>query len=138
MAAWEAVRLIKALGIVPERTVRVVGWVSEENGGAGAIQVARRPSVGPTKKNKTKTHTHECSVQYAQDHANETTVLAIESDDGINEPVGIAFAGTDSAYAALVDIAQLLALLQTNQVTRAQASGRVAAASRATESIDGR
>lgn len=79
--AWEAVRLMKALNITPLRTVRVVGWcvrrssrlsplsfgspsrVSEENGGAGADQ-------------------------YAKDHINETTVLAIESDEGINAPTG--------------------------------------------------
>ena len=39
VAAWEAVRLMKSLGIVPKRTIRVVGWVAEENSGAGANQV---------------------------------------------------------------------------------------------------
>ena len=32
VAAWEAVRLMKQLGLRPRRTVRVVGWTNEENG----------------------------------------------------------------------------------------------------------
>src|SRR6185312_9916451 len=35
VAAWEAVRLMKELGLKPKRTVRVVLWTNEENGGRG-------------------------------------------------------------------------------------------------------
>ena len=35
VAAWEAVRLIQQLGLRPRRTVRVVLWTNEENGGRG-------------------------------------------------------------------------------------------------------
>lgn len=58
-AAWDALRIIKSLGITPRRTIRVVGWTNEENGAKGASQ-------------------------YAIDHANElaSTSLAFESDSG--------------------------------------------------------
>ena len=35
-AALEALRLIKGLGLKPKRTIRVVAWMNEENGGRGA------------------------------------------------------------------------------------------------------
>jgi carboxypeptidase Q len=38
MSAWEAVRLIKTLGLFSNRTVRAIGWVDEESGGVGAVQ----------------------------------------------------------------------------------------------------
>ena len=33
VSAWEALRLIKQLGLKPRRTIRVVAWVNEEMGG---------------------------------------------------------------------------------------------------------
>jgi carboxypeptidase Q len=35
MVAWEALRLLKRLGLQPRRTIRVVGWTNEENGTRG-------------------------------------------------------------------------------------------------------
>ena len=35
MATLEAAALIKKLGLKPKRTIRVVFWVNEENGGRG-------------------------------------------------------------------------------------------------------
>ena len=42
LAAWEAVRLIKSLGLHPRRTIRLVLWTNEENGSAGAVDYKKR------------------------------------------------------------------------------------------------
>ena len=72
VAAWEAVRLLHRLGLRPRRTVRVVLWTNEENGGAGGIA-------------------------YRDAHASELAghVLAMESDNGAFNPKGYIFAGSD-------------------------------------------
>ena len=86
IAAWEAVRLIKQLGLKPRRTVRVVLWTNEENGTAGgrAYRDAHRAEV-------------------------DKHVLAIESDNGVFKPSGVALTGTDSATAVIRQVARLLA-----------------------------
>lgn len=38
VSSWEAVRVLKQLGLQPKRTVRAVIWVNEENGSAGGNQ----------------------------------------------------------------------------------------------------
>jgi Zn-dependent M28 family amino/carboxypeptidase len=68
MAAFQAVALIKKLGLRPKRTIRVVFWVNEENGGAGGK--AYREMVGAA----------------ALKH-----VAAIEMDGGAEKPVGFGF-----------------------------------------------
>lgn len=68
MASLEAVALIKKLGLKPRRTIRVVFWVNEENGGRGGE--AYRAWVG----DKIKNH-----------------VAAIEMDSGAEKPVGFGF-----------------------------------------------
>jgi Zn-dependent M28 family amino/carboxypeptidase len=70
MASFEAVALIKKLGLKPRRTIRVVFWVNEENGGAGGK--AYRAMVGDAIKNH---------------------VAAIEMDGGAEKPVGFGFGG---------------------------------------------
>jgi carboxypeptidase Q len=84
--AWEAVRLMKELGLRPRRTVRVVGWVNEENGGRGG-------------------------QAYRDQHAAELDnhILAIESDGGVFTPVGFGFTGSDSARVLLRQVVRLLA-----------------------------
>jgi carboxypeptidase Q len=84
--AWEAVRLMKELGLRPRRTVRVVGWVDEEYGGSGA-------------------------EAYRDQHAAELDnhILAIESDGGVFKPVGFGFTGSDSARVLLQQVVRLLA-----------------------------
>ena len=50
VAAWEAVRLMKQLGLRPRRTVRVVLWTNEENGvdGGRAYADAHAGRAGPS------------------------------------------------------------------------------------------
>lgn len=68
MATLQAVALIKKLGLQPRRTIRVVFWVNEENGGAGGR--AYRTMIGDAVKNH---------------------VAAIEMDGGAEKPVGFGF-----------------------------------------------
>lgn len=85
LAAWEAVRLIKELGLKPRRTVRVILWTSEETGAHGGMA-------------------------YRDQHQAELNrhVLAIESDNGVFAPTGFAFRGSDSAAVVARQIAGLL------------------------------
>jgi carboxypeptidase Q len=95
VAAWEAVRLMKALGLRPRRTIRVVGWTNEENGTRGGRG-------------------------YRETHAAEVDkhVFAMESDNGVFRPFGIAAVGTDSALAMLRRIAPLLARIGADSVSK--------------------
>ncbi len=68
MATFQAVALIQKLGLKPRRTIRVVFWVNEENGGAGGR--AYREMVG----------------EEAKKH-----VAAIEMDGGAEKPLGFGF-----------------------------------------------
>ena len=95
VAAWEAVRLMKQLGLRPRRTVRVVLWTNEENGGKGALA-------------------------YRDAHADQLTkhVLAIESDNGVFAPKGFRFSGLDAAFAKAQEIAELLRPIGADKVSR--------------------
>ncbi len=64
--AMEAVRLMKDLGLRPRRTVRVVLWTNEENGARGADAYAHTYGKDPRRRH----------------------VAAIESDGGVERPVG--------------------------------------------------
>jgi hypothetical protein len=68
MATFQAVALIQKLGLKPRRTIRVVFWVNEENGGTGGR--AYRAMVGEDAKNH---------------------VAAIEMDGGAEKPVGFGY-----------------------------------------------
>lgn len=85
VTAWEAIRLMKQLGLRPRRTIRVVGWTNEENGLRGGT--AYRDA-----------HTAELDKH----------VVAIESDGGVFRPVGFGFTGSDAARAILRDVITLL------------------------------
>ncbi len=95
MVAWEAVRLMKVLGLRPRRTVRVVGWVAEEMGIFGGQAYARAPG-----------------------RDSETHVLGIESDGGVFSPLGFGFTGTDEAFAMVQEIARILEPIGAGSVTR--------------------
>jgi carboxypeptidase Q len=95
VAAWEGIRLLKALGLRPRRTIRVVGWTNEENGlrGGNAYRDAHRSA--------------------AANH-----VLAIESDGGVFKPLGFGFTGSDSAFAIVQQVGRLLERIGAGQITR--------------------
>ena len=82
---WEALRVIKSLGLKPKRTIRVVLWTNEENGLQGA---------------KTYRRLHDLEV--------ENHVLAIESDYGTFHPTGYAFTGKKKAEEILESVVGLL------------------------------
>ncbi len=92
-AAWEAVRLMRELGLRPRRTVRVVLWTNEENGLAGARGYERRH------KNEMARH-----------------VLAIESDRGTFKPQGFSFVGGEAARGAVTALAGPLARIQADKI----------------------
>ena len=93
VAAWEALRLIKQLGLAPKRTIRVVLWVNEEMGGRGG-------------------------EAYRDAHKAELsrTTFALESDNGVFTPRGIRLTGPDSL---LPVVKQLIAPLARLGVTEA-------------------
>jgi carboxypeptidase Q len=93
VAAWEAVRLLKELGLRPRRTIRVVGWTNEENGGAGGRD-------------------------YAERRGTERHVLAMESDGGVFKPQGYGFTGSDRAFEIVKEIGSLLTGIGAGTVTR--------------------
>jgi carboxypeptidase Q len=95
VAAWEAVRLIHRLGLRPRRTVRMVLWTNEENGGRGALA-------------------------YRDSHAADLGkhVLAIESDNGTFAPHGFRFSGSDVALDQVRQIGALLQPIGAGRVAR--------------------
>ena len=93
VAAWQAVKLIKELGLQPKRTLRVVLWTNEENGGRG-------------NKNYRDEHFDEL-----KDH-----ILAIESDGGVFDPRGFGFTGSDEARDILTDVSRLLLPIDANAI----------------------
>jgi len=99
VVAWEALRVLKRLGLIPRRTIRVVGWTNEENGGRGGDGYRDRHSDAVARH-----------------------VLAIESDGGVFAPAGWGFTGGDSARATVQAVAALLESVGANQV-RAQGGG---------------
>jgi carboxypeptidase Q len=93
MAAWEALRLMHNLGLRPRRTVRLVLWVNEENGFAGARDYERR--------HKSELPRH---------------VLAIESDRGTFRPEGFSVVGTKEARRAAEKWAAPLARIGADKI----------------------
>ena len=93
IVTWEAVRLMKALNLRPRRTVRVVLFVNEENGGRGGL--AYRDA-----------HTAELAKH----------VMLLESDGGVFDPSGFGFTGSDQARATVTTIAGLLGSLGANHI----------------------
>jgi carboxypeptidase Q len=95
VAAWEALRILKQLGLRARRTLRVVLWTNEENGARGG-------------------------KAYSDAHAKEVEkhVLAIEADAGIFKPRGFGFSGNDAAFGTARAIGALLAPIGADTVSR--------------------
>ncbi|HXV15658.1 MAG TPA: M20/M25/M40 family metallo-hydrolase, partial [Gemmatimonadaceae bacterium] len=85
VAAWQALKLIKTLGLHPKRTIRVVGWTNEENGSRGA--------EGYRDAHRAELDKH---------------VMAMESDNGVFKPFGIGVSAGLGGRAMAADIASLL------------------------------
>jgi carboxypeptidase Q len=94
VAAWEAVNLIKKLGLRPKRTLRVVAWTNEENGSRGAL--------GYRDAHRAELDRH---------------VMAMESDNGVFDPRGIGVTAGEGGMEITRDIAKLLAPVGADSAT---------------------
>ena len=94
VAAWHAVKLIHDLGLRPKRTLRVVLWTNEENGGKG-------------------------SKAYRDAHLSELDkhLVAIESDGGVFQPRGFGFTGSQGGREIIDAISELLVPIKANEIT---------------------
>ena len=108
MSALEAVLLIKKLGLQPRRTIRVVFWVNEENGGAGGR--ADRALVGDQVRNH---------------------VAAIEDDNGAEKPTGFGFGGVQAqavfpgSFQRAVEIGELLKSIGADKIVSKGGGGDI-------------
>jgi carboxypeptidase Q len=93
-ACWEALRILRELGLKPRRTIRVVAWTNEENGLRGA---------------KAYRQLHDAEIK---DH-----VLALESDYGTFHPSGLSYSGNEEALAVLRQVVGLLGAVGPMEVT---------------------
>jgi len=93
VVTWEALRLMKKLNLRPRRTVRVVLWTNEENGGRGGLA-------------------------YRDQHRAELPkhVLMLESDGGVFRPLGFGFSGSERARQTVKAVASLLGGIGADQV----------------------
>ena len=91
--SWQALTIIRQLGLKPKRTIRLVMWTDEEAGGVG-------------------------SQHYYNVHKNDSANYSIlfESDEGVFTPYGIQFTGSDNAKAIMMQIGQLLKSINSSEV----------------------
>jgi carboxypeptidase Q len=94
VVTWEALRLMKKLNLRPRRTVRVVLFTNEENGGRGG-------------------------AAYRDQHRAELAkhVMMLESDGGVFRPLGVGFTGSEGARTTVKAIATLLSGIAADQVS---------------------
>lgn len=89
MISWRALEILKELGLKPRRTIRCVFWTNEENGLRGGNA-------------------------YAKAHETEKHVAAIESDNGVFEPIGFGVEGSDKEIEFLRTLSPLFQSLFSN------------------------
>jgi carboxypeptidase Q len=93
IATWEALRIVKSLGLRPRRTLRVVLFTNEENGLRGGLAYRDR---------------------YRDELSNH--VLMIESDGGVFRPTGFGFSGSDAARTIVERVGTLLAGIDAHRI----------------------
>lgn len=100
VVSMEAIHLMRELGIHPRRTIRMVAWMSEEEGSQGA-------------------------TAYMADHGSEMAnhIGAIESDLGADHPTGIYYAGKAEMGTWLQPVAQVLGAIGAETLTAAPETG---------------
>ena len=93
IVTWEALRIMKKLNLRPRRTVRVVLWTNEENGGRGGIA-------------------------YRDQHRSELAkhVMMLESDGGVFRPLGFGYTGNETGRQTVKAIAMLLTGIGADQI----------------------
>ncbi|XP_026546399.1 carboxypeptidase Q [Notechis scutatus] len=91
--SWEALSLIKDLGLRPKRTLRLVLWTGEEQGGIGAEQYYKL---------------HKVNISNFD--------MVMESDEGTFTPTGLAFTGSPKAHCIMKEIMKHLKLLNITNV----------------------
>ena len=91
--SWQALSIIRQLGLKPKRTIRLVMWTDEEAGGVG-------------------------SLGYYNAHQNDSDNFSVlfESDEGVFTPYGIQFTGSVDAKAIMVQIGSLLKSINSSEV----------------------
>jgi len=94
IAAWEALRVLKKLALVPRRTIRVVLFTNEENGTRGGNA-------------------------YRDKYADQLDrhVLMLESDNGVLPLQGWGFHGSDGARRVIGEIAGLMTAIGGTRVS---------------------
>ncbi|KAM4633286.1 carboxypeptidase Q-like [Polymixia lowei] len=93
--SWEALSLIKDLGLRPRRTLRAVLWTAEEQGGVGAQQYYDLHKVNVSNFN-----------------------LVMESDLGTFSPVALQFTGNDAAREVMEEVVSLLAPINLTKLEK--------------------
>ncbi|XP_066572073.1 carboxypeptidase Q [Amia ocellicauda] len=85
LISWEVLSLLKDLGLRPKRTLRMVLWTAEEQGGIGANQYYQL---------------HKVNISNFD--------LVMESDLGTFSPLGIQFTGNNESKAIMKEVMKLL------------------------------
>ncbi|XP_054897852.1 carboxypeptidase Q-like isoform X2 [Poeciliopsis prolifica] len=93
MISWEALSLIKDLGLRPRRTLRAVLWTAEEPGGVGAQQYF---------------NLHKENISNFD--------LVMESDLGTFTPMGLQFLGSEEARKVMQEVTKLLAPINVTKL----------------------
>jgi Zn-dependent M28 family amino/carboxypeptidase len=97
--SMEVAKLLNDLKIRPKRTIRVIAWMNEENGGRGSAAYEKEEAANIAKH-----------------------FAAVEADLGASHPLGILFTGKPEIQAFLAPITQVL-LPQGATQTQLQAGG---------------